>query len=143
PASGRWPQEDGRQRSDPPDRSRGAGGADRLGRSDVATALDLEKRPAVGGESAAHGSSGQPATGGRALGGGGLQSASQSQDAGGAVSSGPRRAVPLYQPARPAVPRGHATRHLRRHEEERTGRRLQKRRTPVANDRAAHAGAGA
>src|SRR5262249_51337089 len=41
PASGRWPQEDGRQRSDPPDRSRGAGGADRLGRSDGATSLEL------------------------------------------------------------------------------------------------------
>ncbi len=80
PASGRWPQEGGRHRSNAPGRSRGPGGADRLGRSHVAAALDLEKPPAARGESPGHGPSGEPAIGGRAVGGGGLREGASHPD---------------------------------------------------------------
>src|SRR6266436_7348387 len=41
----RWRAQEGAgERSDPPGRSRGAGGADRFGRPDVAPALDLQER---------------------------------------------------------------------------------------------------
>src|SRR3989441_1561815 len=136
----RWRAQEGAgERSDPPGRSGGAGGADRVGRPDVAPALDLEERPAPGGEPPAHGPSGQPTTGGRTAGGGGLQSPGQSQDARRVVPSRPRRAVPVYQPAGPAGPSDHPARHLRRHEEEGTGRRLQECGTPVAAEKAARA----
>ncbi len=48
-------------RDDPARGSRRAGGADRVGRSEVATALDLEERAAAGRGPAEHGPCGQPA----------------------------------------------------------------------------------
>src|SRR5262249_27829283 len=97
PASGRRPQENGGQGSDAPGRSRRIGGTDGVGRSHVAAALDLEERAGVGGHAPADGPSGQPPTGGRAAGGGRVQSPGQSQDARGPIASGPGRAVPVHQ----------------------------------------------
>src|SRR3989304_5830471 len=127
PAPRGRPQEDAGERSDPAERSRRAGGAHGLGPPDVAAALALEEGPALGGGPPEHGPPGQPTTGGRAVGGGGLQSAGQPQDARGTEPSGPRPPVSGYQPAGPAIPSGDAARHLRRYEEEGTGRGLQER----------------
>src|SRR3972149_2366121 len=131
PAPRRRPQANAGERSNSAARSRRIGGADRRGPPDVAVALDLQERAASGGGSSVHGPPGQPATGGRTLDGGRLQSAGPPQDARGAGSSGPRRPIPVYQPAGPAVPSGHATCHLRRYEEEGTGGRLQERGAPM------------
>ncbi len=142
-AARRRPQENAGKRSDAADRSRRVGGADRGGPSAVAAALDVEERAAFGGGPPSHGPRGQPATGGRTARGGGLQSAGQPQDPRRLEPPGPRRAVPVHQPAGAAVPSGHTARHLRRYEEEGTGRRLQKRGATVAAPRAAYARPGA
>src|SRR6266545_2632744 len=66
----RWPQEDAGERSDAAARSRGVGGAHRLGRPDVAFAVDILERAPPDGGPPTHGPSRQPATGGRTAGGG-------------------------------------------------------------------------
>src|SRR5437667_3737849 len=121
----RRPQENAGEGSDPADRPRRVGGADRVGTSPVAAPLDVEERASPDGGAPAHGPRRQPAIGRRAPGRGGVQFAGESQDARGAEPSRSRRAVPVHQPAGAAVSSLRATRHLRRHEEKRTGGRLQ------------------
>ena len=130
-APGRRAQAHAGQRSDPAGGSRGVGGADRLGRSAVAAALDLEECAPVGREPCSgmgHAVSRQLVAELLAAAGYSLQANRKTRE--GTHASGPRRAVPLHHPAGPPVPSGDPARHLRRYEEEGTGGGLQERRAP-------------